>query len=321
MSPSGDALIAEDDWQPISEEHGRKIEYLFSMYDATTIGKECRFDIDDTSKVDFRLMTQSKLSAKGKYIIFPIRRRDGQSGKQTHPPPGQKHPWFEKRVALQEMRAPDDRLTKERFWEAFCECLERGGFYVDPSLQPESLFDFQHNRDYRNWAGPDSEIRGGIRYYVPIGWKKFAVRVKKRYGEDKSWLRLDGGPGEWAVAYHGTSSQALAPIIAGSLKVGSAQVCKDQRDIRTGELIGTGIYCTPSTQVAQNYADMRSGCSCGGDDKLRFVLQCRVRPGAIKRVHDEETNPHAYWLVNDPADIRPYGVLVQDRDADACCLA
>ena len=57
---------------------------------------------------------------------------------------------------------------------------------------------------------------------------------------------------------------------------------------------------------------------------LFFAFQCRVRPSAIRRPsrffslnNDEEVmGPEGVfeWVVNSPEDIRPYGILVRDKE-------
>jgi len=219
------------------------------------------------------------------------------------------HPWFEKKVSLTEKEG--DWLSNEFFWKAFCTCLEKAGRKV--TALPEDLFDFQYNKDYRDWSGPSTETRGGIEYHVPKGWKRFSCRVKNKYGSDNRWLRLDGGEGEWAVAYHGTTEDALVPIIDGGLKAGAAQMYKSSKDVRTGQKIGVGIYCTPSMSVAEDFAKSRgSGGTSIDGHVVNFVLQCRVQPDAIKRCHDEKKTDRAYWVLNSDTHIRPYGLLVRE---------
>jgi len=243
-------------------------------------------------------------------------RRLSKEGEQTHPDPKEMHPWFHKKAASTEK---GDWLSNDFFWKAFCACLKKAGRTV--TEKPEDLFDFQYNRDYRDWDGPEKEVRGGIEYSLPKGWKRYACRVKNKYGSDNSWLRLDGCDGEWAVAYHGTTAGALVPILEGGLKAGSAQAYQHKKDVRTGQTIGKGIYCTPSISVAESYAKQQGGVGTQLDGHaVHFVLQCRVKPDAILRCHDETTHESAYWVVTSPEDIRPYGVLVREFENSGCVI-
>ena len=47
--------------------------------------------------------------------------------------------------------------------------------------------------------------RGGFDYYQPSApWKRIGLNVKSKYdnGND-DWLKMNGNPREWAVAFHG----------------------------------------------------------------------------------------------------------------------
>jgi hypothetical protein len=315
--PSGDPR--RDNWRLLQEARCKALEEGFDAYEASGGSSGRRKTIDKHGTADYQLMTMLKEEDSGKSIVVPIRRLDKVTGQPSHPDPSKNHPWFNKKIDLVEKDS--DWLNNEFFWKAFCKCLKKAGRKID--FKPEDLFDFQFNRDYREWSGPEKEKRGGINYVVPKGWKRFSCRVKGKYGDDNKWLRLDGGEGEWAVAYHGTTSDALVPIIDGGLKAGKAQMYKGKKDARTGKTIGVGVYATPSMQVAENFANSRSGGATKIEGRaVHFVLQCRVMPDAIKRCHDEDKHDQAYWVLNDPTHIRPYGVLVKevakgDDDSDS----
>lgn len=231
-----------------------------------------------------------------------MRRVEG--GVQTHPPPGEPHPWFLKRVAE---RDSSDWLNNNFFFQVFSQVMAESGHRVVASVH--DIFDFRWNQDFRGRGPSEPALRGGVVYTEPTGWKKFAVRVMGRFEGGNAWLRLDGSSGEWAVAYHGTQAEAMPLILTGGLRVGGRQAYADFRDQRTGEAIGVGIYCTPSIRTAAEFSPV----VCVEGRRLQLVFQCRVRPEAIKRIHEEVGRESgAYWLINDPADIRPYGVLVRE---------
>jgi hypothetical protein len=299
----------QDNWRQLPEAWCKACEAAFNDYKSSGDTAKRRASVDKDCTVDFELMTCMKKGSAGKSFVVPIRRLGKDDGQPTHPDPSKSHPWFVKKSAMADKSG--DWLTNDFFWKAFCACLAKAGKKV--KFSPEDLFDFQYNKDYRDWTGADKEKRGGLMYGIPKGWKRFACRVKNKYGDDNKWLRLDGGDGEWAVAYHGTTSEALVPIIDGGLKAGGAQAYKNSKDARTGKKIGVGIYCTPGMGVAEEYAMSRGGGGTKVDGKrVHFVLQCRVMPDAIMRCHDEDKNPGAYWVVNSDTHIRPYGVLVKE---------
>lgn len=43
-----------------------------------------------------------------------------------------------------------------------------------------------------------------------------------------------------------------------------------------------------------------------------MVVQVRVRPGKYEVKRAADASKGAYWVVADPADIRPYGICVFD---------
>lgn len=54
--------------------------------------------------------------------------------------------------------------------------------------------------------GPDPQLdfRGNWPYYLPVRAKRFGLRVRTEYDEgNDDWLKMNGNPYEWAVAFHG----------------------------------------------------------------------------------------------------------------------
>jgi len=346
-APGGDSEVVEDDWRPypsawaVEAEAGHRRWLADAGLRAGTPGadastprdvgdstglkhRRCLVGVDAAGQtlawtcgrrysVDFMLMTcldhregegAAATDKKKGGVVAPLRRV--QAGRQTHPHPGQPHPWDTKRVYI---RDACDTLNNDFFFRAFTKAMADAGHTVEAPA--DEVFDFRFNQDFRKRAVAPPATRGGVMYQEPVGWKKFAVRVKGRYDEgNNTWLCLDGRNGEWAVAYHGTNYTCIPGILSSGLRAGARQVYKDGKDARTGEKIGAGVYCTPEIDAAKSYAP---GVPFEGK-KLRFVFQCRVRPEAIRRCHDEEIKRGAcgtYWVINDPKDIRPYGVLVQ----------
>ena len=60
--------------------------------------------------------------------------------------------------------------------------------------------------------------------------------------------------------------------------------------------MGHGIYCSPKLEIALSFA-------AANNLGTQVLVQCRVRPGAIKEYGD-------IWVINDSKDIRPYGLIV-----------
>ena len=93
------------------------------------------------------------------------------------------------------------------------------------------------------------------------------------------------------------------------LRAGRRQLHKkDQAINQPGTVVGEGIYGSPHLEVCLGFAE---------DDpvevegkKYRLVLQCRVRPEAIKVCQQKQT----YWVINESKDIRPYGVVLVEEE-------
>mmetsp|Transcript_83943 Transcript_83943/g.271239 ORF Transcript_83943/g.271239 Transcript_83943/m.271239 type:complete len:421 (-) Transcript_83943:48-1310(-) len=191
-------------------------------------------------------------------------------------------------------------LSNTFFFQAFKDALKRAGVSVESSA--EEMFVFQFNQDFRGMRDDGRQlVRGGQRYELPIGWKRFAVNVKGQYDDgNNDWLREDETG--WAVAYHGTSGDSLPGILCSGFHVGDRQ--KFEKDT------GAGIYCTQWIDVAQHYSKPQRL----EGHWVQIVLQLRVKPSAIRPVTDAKATDfeRKYWVVNDPSEIRAYGVLIRE---------
>lgn len=292
-----------DRWTDFDPETISKLEELFGVFCACEEGRVVKVVNAETAmSVDFELMSETITAGQDMVITeprtFPVRRlrREGraQLWSAVSPDPARPHPLRLRRI-LEKDGA--DWLNNEFFWRAFQVVLRKSGHRVDPT-SADRTFDFANNQDYRHgWRGPRVLIRGGAEYEVPLGWKRYAVRVAGNYDDgDNAWMSLDGREGEWAVAYHGTHHEALAPIVLDGLKAGSRQMFQKE--------VGKGVYVTPLLRTAQAYAEE----VCLDGHRVQFVVQCRVRPSAIKICSRAD-----YWVINDSKDLRPYGILVRDR--------
>jgi len=224
-----------------------------------------------------------------------------------------------------------DPLTHKFMIEAFCKAVEKDGGKMSIA-EAEKLFREDKGRDFRKWSERFYR-RGGVLYKPPVGWRRFGLDVEGKYDNgDNTWMGMDGKPGEWAVAYHGTGFGTVPKIMTSGFKVGSGQGATNCIDTRTGKLVGNGVFVTPNITVGECYAN---GQEDGGSEQndpavvmgnytFYFAFQCRVRPRAICRpsrhfafCNDEEVmgvDGVFEWVVNDPADIRPYGVLVRIKE-------
>lgn len=227
-------------------------------------------------------------------------------------------------------RTQDTYLTNGFFFNAFCQAVQQNKGKID--FEERELFDFRYNEAWPMDQDVNTERRGGVLYRAPRGWKRFALNVKGRYPDD-DWLRMDGSPDEWAVAYHGTAMSIVPLIVRGGFRVGTGQGAKHSKDVRTGGDVGCGVFCSPNLTTVECYANGSEDGGSESKDKaaatvdghtLFFALQCRVRPSAIRRPdrhfarnNDEEVmgiDGVFEWIINNPDDIRPYGILVRDKN-------
>ena len=92
-----------------------------------------------------------------------------------------------------------------------------GGKPPQPAFNTDELdpaFDYDSNSvedDGRRY------MRGGFQYKRHYGWKRIAIKVLAKYGDD-TWLGLDGmrteeAPEQWPVSYHGTNMKGTQLIL------------------------------------------------------------------------------------------------------------
>jgi len=324
--PCGPAFDADAQFWHFSEELGPA---TFKLPIETTLPDP------QPGAVDFSVMAVYALTHLGRgkpeEKWLPLRRL---ADKRTHPDPKKDHPYHVTKVAEMDKKAKagNDFLTNDFFLKCINKAVTQCGGDVEFKLED---FDFNHNCDWRDLkeAQAPLERRGGVLYRNPAGWKRFALNVAKKYDNgDMSWMDMSSGGKGWAVAYHGTAMKIVPLIMKNGFKVGSGQGAKDCKDVRTGEKCGDGVYCTPNLTTVECYCN---GNEDGGSEQkeaaatidghtLFFALQCRVRPGAIRRPdrhfarnNDEEVmgvDGVFEWIVNRPEDIRPYAILVRDKE-------
>ena len=176
------------------------------------------------------------------------------------------------------------------------------GFNTD-ELDPGFDYDFTNVKD-----DGKAFMRGGFEYKRPYGWKRFAIKVVGRYGDDR-WLgpngiRTEEGPGEWPVSYHGTNMTSAKMILKAEYKPGPRA------------LYGKGIYTSPSLEMVERlYAQEFTHKG----KTYKMVLQNRVNPdqrnGHLEIIRSSQTGVGAdYWLspAHGAVDVRPYGILIRE---------
>ena len=157
--------------------------------------------------------------------------------------------------------------------------------YLDSThMDPTWDYDFTNESD-----GNKTFTRGGYPYSRPCGWKRIAIKVIGKYG-DETWLGQTNSKGEWAVSYHGTEQPVFDNICAEGYHVGTRNV------------YGKGVYSSPDIKETVRYA---YSFNYKGVDYLG-IFQNRINPKSITIVKDGK-----YWVCPDPANIRPYGLCVK----------
>jgi hypothetical protein len=179
-------------------------------------------------------------------------------------------------------------------------------------LSPE-FFDNKFNKSIDSW-NKNNNKRGGEKYFPPIGWKGFALKVLNKFDNgDNTWLGNEGKEGEWAIGYHGIGKgnefKKLMNIILNNLKNGPCQLYKSAPNIRDKDkgLSGVGVYLTADIKEAENYA---AKIKLGHRNKdFQFIIMCRVKPDSIRVPLGYRLN----WIVDGNYDcLRPYRILVKE---------
>ena len=165
------------------------------------------------------------------------------------------------------------------------------------------------------------KIIGGQNYSPPIGWTSYEFDIYHHYDNgDETWLKCNGNPGEWAIAYHGTARainqnnkilEIVENIYKTNLKVGSGQACAQHPNINVNtkgkyKVCGKGVYLTPNIAVAESYSAI---LNIDGK-KYSVVLQFKVNPETLRI-----SNSHRdYWICDGNINsVRPYRLLIRER--------
>ena len=171
-----------------------------------------------------------------------------------------------------------------------------------------NMLDNRGNQTADGWAKPGSK-RGGVEYFPPDNnWIGYGLRVWDQYdGKNNDWIGMNGNPNEWAVAYHGTSENAVKPICSQKGKFWSTfeegargqkcQYCKNINYLSQGKypICGEGTYCSPHLEYAQGYS-------------TGVIIMCRVNPKLMRVPGGTYENDE--WITDGTRNtIRPYRLL------------
>ena len=108
-------------------------------------------------------------------------------------------------------------------------------------------------------------------------------------------------PGEWCVAYHGTSVEFAKSILINKFQAGPGQAYENDDDINHPEKkVGRGVYVTPEISIAESYSKIVDGYKC--------VFMCRVNP---LNVRIPKSNQKIWIVSGNSNDIRPYRLIIK----------
>jgi len=169
-------------------------------------------------------------------------------------------------------------------------------------LQPQFL-DPSFDYDFTKIDDTGKQFfRGTKEYKRPVGWTRYAINVSGKFPDDTEWFKTTNDPAVWPVAYHGTRSQNVMPILRLGLQVGGTNGVA----MGNGRAHGDGIYVTPSVEHAALYSPTAPVMTDEGSFKVKIVFQARVDPTQISE-HTAKV-----WTLPAPDNIRLYGVLVKN---------
>ena len=173
----------------------------------------------------------------------------------------------------------------------------------------------EHNIEYRSGM-TEVDTRGGLPYFLPIGWYRHALVVVDKYPDDKLWLDNRNVDGEWGVGFHGTKGIAVKSITQQGLLTSNTERDTMREDAvqQKGKYYDKpGLYVTTHCNdgAHPNYTEPFSiPTSDNQTETFRVVFQCRVKPKKYT-THQIQGITGEIWRFVDPDAIRPYGILVK----------
>ncbi|ETO26640.1 hypothetical protein RFI_10494 [Reticulomyxa filosa] len=181
-----------------------------------------------------------------------------------------------------------------------------------------SMFDNKGNKDFSKEnsvfeVGPHGLKR---KYQQPTGWTRYGLKVLGKYGDD-TWLdpfnknqtNKKKDPGNWWRAYHGTGNakcENFTPIDAMS------SIYKTKFRLAKVHALGPGVYCSPDPNFycrGSSYIGQTEINLTNGKKKFDFIFQVAVKPGVNTLT---PASNDQIWSVQNPDDIRVYGILVRE---------
>ena len=189
-------------------------------------------------------------------------------------------------------------------------------------------------KEFKEGLFYEERIRGGLPYIKPKdGWVRFGLNVTNYYQTDceTDWFGNDGNSKEWAVCYCNIGlDQKLSLLerevfsdIYNDLEEGNSLIKEkcgfgilatfdlslfEKREIKESSL---GVSSWKKDEKAFEFFNLQSFDIMDVNFKSHgytLALQCRVDP---KKIRFPSRFGQKIFVVNDPKDIRPYGILIK----------
>lgn len=179
-----------------------------------------------------------------------------------------------------------------------------------------SYFDARGNKTFSSppkvyQVGPPGRTQP---YNLPCGWTRYGLKVLGKYPDDY-WLRPIQNGSNWYKAYHGTGN-AQPVDFKDSKKTIDAEFAPVDAlasifttEFRTARIAvhGAGVYCSPNPSFPESgYTSEIPLNTKTGKKTFKCMLQVAVNPDGVKIATND------IWVVPDPKDIRPYGILIKE---------
>ena len=153
-------------------------------------------------------------------------------------------------------------------------------------------------------------------YTQPKGWERYGLNVLGKYDNGKDdWLHPFQNHRNWYRAFHGTKNASSDDFKQSDIEFDKKFAAVDAmanihrtgfRPART-HLYGNGVYCSPnSTFLEPHYVGEVEINTEKGLKKYRFMLMVAVNPDGVTYTKNENI-----WVVPEPENIRPYGILIK----------
>ena len=152
-------------------------------------------------------------------------------------------------------------------------------------------------------------------YTAPASWTRFGLHVLGKY-ENDYWLDPFQHPQNWYRAFHGTGNAQNSDFDEKDQSSDTQFMPVDalasiyQSGFRTARnaVYGQGVYCSPNPKFPESGYIRAVSIEIKNDKKsYKCMLQVAVNPDGVAFHANNEI-----WVVADPKNIRPYGILIKE---------